>query len=242
MKLVATLPLIFLVAFSAWGQRGAGAGHAGAAHASASFSSGRSFSMSSPGAIRTYGGVPAYRPNLAASSRRMYTSPIGPPPFGGTQPVPGKRYPYPNPYPRTGYRPYYYSSGVYLVPGFLNYGYGYGYPDDSSYTDEQAAPAADVNAQAPPPDEAYQQAYSEVPARPPYQPQAAVPDQPQITLFFKDGRPPEQVQNYAVTQTTLYVLDGARRREIPIDEIDVAQTEKTNRDAGLDFELPAGAE
>jgi hypothetical protein len=134
---------------------------------------------------------------------------------------------------------------VYLGPGFLNYGYGY--PDDSSYSDQQAGPvAADVNAQAPVPDEAYQQAYADLPARPPYQPQAAaspeVPDQPQITLFFKDGRPPQQVQNYAVTRTTLYVLDGARRREIPLDEIDLAQTEKTNRDAGVDFELPAGAD
>ena len=88
--------------------------------------------------------------------------------------------------------------------------------------------------------------YADLPARPPYQPQAAapadVPDQPQITLFFKDGRPSQVVQNYAVTQTTLYVLDGARRREIPLDEIDVAQTEKTNRDAGVDFEIPAGVD
>ena len=187
------------------------------------------------------GSVPAYRPNLASPSRSMYTSPIGPPPFGGTQPVPGKRYPYPT----TRYRPYYYSRSVYLVPGFLNYGYGY--PDDFSYSDQQAGPAAaDVNAQAPVPDEAYQQAYAEVPARPPYQPQAAapadVPDQPQITLLFKDGRPPQQVQNYAVTQTTLYVLDGVKRREIPLDEIDLAQTEKTNRDAGVDFEIPAGVD
>ena len=50
------------------------------------------------------------------------------------------------------------------------------------------------------------------------------------------------MQNYAVTSTTLYVLDGERRRAIPLDEIDLPQTEKTNRDAGLDFEIPAGAE
>ena len=46
---------------------------------------------------------------------------------------------------------------------------------------------------------------------------------------------PQQVQNYAVTRTTLYALDGARRREIPLDEIDLPQTEKTNRDAGARF-------
>ncbi len=83
----------------------------------------------------------------------------------------------------------------------------------------------------------------QVPSRPAYQPQAApaaeVPDQPEITLLFKDGRAPQQVQNYAVTRTTLYVLDGAKRREIPLDELDLPQTEKTNRDAGLDFEVPS---
>ena len=105
----------------------------------------------------------------------------------------------------------------------------------------------DVNAQAPPPDSGYDEAYGQAPPpRPAYQPQAAapapIPDQPEITLLFKDGRPPQQVQNYAVTSTTLYVLDGERRREIPLDEIDLPQTEKTNRDAGLDFEIPAGAE
>src|SRR5271168_333906 len=126
MKLVSTLPLIFLVASSAWGQHGASAGHAGAGHASANFSSGRSFSMSSPGAVRTYGGAPAYRPSLAAPARSLYNSPIGPPPFGGTQPIPGRRYPYPT----NGYRPYYYR-GAYFYPGYLGYGgvYGYaGYP------------------------------------------------------------------------------------------------------------------
>jgi hypothetical protein len=242
MKLFSTLPLIFLVASSGWAQHGAPAGRGGGG-----FSSAHSFSMASPGPARMSGSVPAYRPNLASPSRTMYTSPIGPPPFGGTQPIPGKRYPYPT----TGHRPYYYSRGVYVVPGYVGYGYSgygyYGYPDDSSYDEQPVQPTApDMNAQATPPDEAYQQAYAEVPARPPYQPQAAapadVPDQPQITLLFKDGRPPQQVQNYAVTQTTLYVLDGVKRREIPLDEIDLAQTEKTNRDAGVDFEIPAGVD
>jgi hypothetical protein len=245
MKLVQASLLGFVVAATALGQRGAPAGHAGSAHASAGFSSGRSFSMSVPSAGHAYGSAPAYRPNLSAQPRSLYTSPIGPPPFGGTQPITGRRYPYPN----NGYRPYYHSRGVYLVPGFLNYGYGgygYGYPDDSYSGDQQQAAPADSYAQAPPPDSGYDEAYGQAPPRQPYQPQAApaaeVPDQPEITLLFKDGRTPQQVQNYAVTRTTLYVLDGAKRREIPLDELDLPQTEKTNRDAGLDFEVPAGAE
>lgn len=251
MKLVSTLPLIFLVASSAMGQHGA----ASAGHAGSVASAGRSFSMASPGFSRFSSSVPAYRPNLAAPARslyssRAYSSPIGPPPFGGTQPNPGKRYPYPT----NGYRPYY--RGAYVYPTYLGYGgfYGYpGYPDDSSY-DPPQPPAAyqdanyqDVNAQAPPDGGYYEQAYASAPpSRPAYQPEAPaatpIPDQPETTLLFKDGRPPQQVQNYAVTRTTLYVLDGARRREIPLDEIDLPQTEKTNRDAGLDFEIPAGAE
>jgi hypothetical protein len=136
---------------------------------------------------------------------------------------------------------------VYLAPGYLGYGYYGGYPDDSSsYSSGDQPQTASAYpgdyAQAQPPDSGYEP----VPARPPYQPEAApaapVPDQPQITLLFKDGRPPQQVQNYAVTNNTLYVLDGERRREIPLDEIDVPQTEKTNRDAGLDFEIPAGVD
>jgi len=241
MKLVATLPLIFLVASSAFGQRGGASG----GHAGPGASSGRSFSMASPGSSRSFSSVPAYRPNLAASARGLYSSPIGPPPFGGTQPNPGKRYPYPT----NGNRPYY--RGTYFYPAYLGYGgfYGYGYADDSSYDQSQPAQAyQDGNAQAPPPDSGYyDQTYVQAPpARPAYQPQAAaaapVPDQPETTLLFKDGRPPQQVQNYAVTRTTLYVLDGERRRAIPLDEIDLPQTEKTNRDSGLDFEVPSGAE
>jgi hypothetical protein len=243
MKLFSTLPLIFLVASSGLAQRGG----APAGHASSGFSSGRSFSMAPSGYSRPTGSVSAYRPNLAAPARSLYSSPIGPPPFGGTQPIPGKRYPYPT----NGYRSYY--RGAYFYPGYLGYGgvYGYaGYPDDSSYGDQsQSSPAyQDVNAQAPPPDNGYDESYGQAPPPPraAYQqqapPPAAIPDQPETTLLFKDGRPPQQVQNYAVTSTTLYVLDGERRRAIPLDEIDVPQTEKTNRDAGLDFEIPAGAE
>lgn len=241
MKPVFTLPLIFLAASSALAQHGGVAGHAAPAA-----SAPRSFSMASPGPIRSVGSAPAYRPNLASSQYRPnYTSPIGPPPFGGTQPITGRRYPYPVNGRRPYYSsPYYYGSGLYL--GYP--GYGYGYSDDSSYTDQPQAAAPvypDAYAQAQMPDAGYDQ-----PQRPPYDPQtqlssqpsAPPADQPEITLLFKDGRPPQQVQNYAVTRTTLYVLDGPKRREIPLDDIDLPQTEKTNRDAGLDFEIPAGVD
>ncbi len=188
MKLVSTLPLIFLIASSALGQRGGvSAGHTGAVAAS-----GHSFSMVSPGPSHSPAGVAAYHPNLGASAHSLYSSPaysspIGPPPFGGTQPNPGKRYPYPT----NGNRSYY-SRGAYFYPTYLGYGgfYGYaGYADDSSYGDQpQPAPAyqdtnyQDMTAQAaPPPDSSYgensaQANYGQGPApRPAYQPQAAAP-------------------------------------------------------------------
>ena len=58
-----------------------------------------------------------------------------------------------------------------------------------------------------------------------------------VTLVFKDGRAPETIHNYALTRTTLYVTDG-RSREIPVAALDLAATERVNRAAGVDFQLP----
>ena len=63
------------------------------------------------------------------------------------------------------------------------------------------------------------------------------PSQDALTLVFADGRPSVQIHNYMLTRTTLYVLD-AHRRDIPLDELDLAATAKVNRDAGIDFRLP----
>jgi hypothetical protein len=87
--------------------------------------------------------------------------------------------------------------------------------------------------------------------RPAYQPgtasAAAVPaapagDEDAVTLIFKDGRPAEHIHNYAMTRTTLYVQEDQHHREIPIDELDLAATEKANREAGVSFEVPEEAQ
>jgi hypothetical protein len=62
--------------------------------------------------------------------------------------------------------------------------------------------------------------------------------QPATTLIFKDGRPPLEVHNYALTDRTLYALDGDSRREIPLSLVDVPATVEANRKAGIDFALP----
>jgi hypothetical protein len=59
-----------------------------------------------------------------------------------------------------------------------------------------------------------------------------------VTLVFKDGRPPEQIHNYLLTRTTLYVRDQQHHRDIPLDQLDLAATQKVNHDAGVDFQLP----
>jgi hypothetical protein len=59
-----------------------------------------------------------------------------------------------------------------------------------------------------------------------------------VTLVFRDGRPNEQVHNYLLTATTLSVLDRDRRN-IPVDQIDIAETERLNRESGVDFSLPS---
>jgi hypothetical protein len=89
-------------------------------------------------------------------------------------------------------------------------------------------------------------------ALPPYPPQYPQPPQagyaaPQVpardpapeeavTLVFKDGRPAEQIHNYMLTRTTLYVRDQ-HHREIALDQLDLAATKKANKDAGVDFQL-----
>jgi hypothetical protein len=58
-----------------------------------------------------------------------------------------------------------------------------------------------------------------------------------VTLVFKDGRPSETIHNYALTRTTLYVTDG-KPQEIPVADLNLAATEKVNREAGVKFQLP----
>jgi hypothetical protein len=62
---------------------------------------------------------------------------------------------------------------------------------------------------------------------------------PKVTLIFKDGRPPIQIQNYAMTQTKVFVRDEGMERDISINDLDVAATRAANDQAGVDFELPA---
>jgi hypothetical protein len=61
-----------------------------------------------------------------------------------------------------------------------------------------------------------------------------------VTLVFKDGSPTEEIHNYLLTRTTLYVQDE-HRREIPVDDLDLGATQKINKSNGVDFQLPGSS-
>lgn len=163
-------------------------------------------------------------------------------------------------------RPYgssYRARGSYLYPGFGGWlGPGLlGYPGDLGPYDDgtygASAPPGDYQAQPVGPDVPLQ---SDTAQNYPVQNDGAQQDQPRIpyqrgpalhpapepaneeavTLVFRDGRAPEQIHNYLLTRTTLYVQD-ARRREIPLNQLDLVATQRVNQDAGVDFRVPEEA-
>ena len=144
---------------------------------------------------------------------------------------------------RTPYRPPYRrenhfgSGGPYVYnPYFPGYPYLLDYPDDGDYDDSSASQGylsqgyASESQPEPPPLPAW-------PSSNPPQPTAVSESGEPVTIVFNDGRLAEQIHNYLLTPTTLYILDQ-HRQEIPIDSLDLAATEKVNRDAGVDFSLP----
>jgi len=63
------------------------------------------------------------------------------------------------------------------------------------------------------------------------------PEQP-LTVIFKNGRAPVKMQNYMMTTKVLTDLDSQHYEQIPLDEIDVAATQRANSAAGVGFEVP----
>jgi hypothetical protein len=173
------------------------------------------------------------RPGMAVRGNR---NPYGRPPYTGS-------WRYRRPYvPRYGA-----AIGYYGIPGYSVYGgdIGPGYADTGS----DDAPVSQDNSmlaepgQAAPGDDEQQPDDRELPPWPYGQAGANLPQAPaspasedSVTLIFKDGRPPEQIHNYILTGTTLYV--GGHHADIPVEELDLAATIKVNRDAGVDFRLP----
>jgi hypothetical protein len=198
------------------------------AHAAPAFRGG--FSTSPP---RSFTGAPRYtaRGPLSATPRFLGGAPRSvsrPSYYYGSD---SNRRPYPSRY-RYGVP---YLGAGWIAPDYLDSGY-LGYPDTTAYDDSQAPPNPDAGYDYPPSNQP-------LPA-PPYQSFAGpthtsqpLAEEDAVTLIFRDGRPPEQIHNYALTPTTLYVRDQ-HHRDIPLDQLDLDATQKVNHDAGVDFQLP----
>jgi hypothetical protein len=208
------------------------------AHAAPAFHGG--FTASAPG---SFTGAPRYTGRSPLSSAPHF--PAGN--FGSSHNYYYGPARYRRPYPsRYGYGVPYLGLG-WIAPGYLNSGYldsgypdsGYpGYQDTTTYDDSQAPPNY-AGYDNPPPDQAQPVLAPPYPsyAQPQHAPSQPLADEDAVTLIFKDGRPPEQIHNYAMTRTTLYVRDQ-HHRDIPLNQLDFDATQKANRDVGVDFQLP----
>ncbi|HYK34557.1 hypothetical protein [Alloacidobacterium sp.] len=254
MRWVLTASLIAgLVVAPVSAQRGTSTGYAGgfsashgfpAPHMSGGFGSGSHFASPPVMSRMNFNTPPQYRwstfgnrPSYSPSGNRY--SPPAPDWHHGKHTYPISRY-------RQPYVPYFYARSTYLVPGLLNSYWDY--PYSSEYSDDQTAsyPAQSQvennNDYGPETAQYDPQQMQDVPPPPPDS-GGPTPQAP-LTLIFKDGHS-QQIRNYAMTRTTLYVLDevgSGRRPEIPLDEINVSATEKTNQAAGVDFAVPIGAD
>jgi len=141
------------------------------------------------------------------------------------------------------YVPYYYG-GAY-------YGWDNGYNDDYPYTGYipgtfDKYPGYPYPAQyAPPP------YYSSLPPQVNNTPEPQPPQRQRsnqrsndefsepTVLVFRDGHR-EEIANYAIMGSTIFVLAGSHSR-IPIAELDVPATERVNQDHGVDFHVPTKA-
>ncbi|WP_263365302.1 hypothetical protein [Edaphobacter bradus] len=147
-------------------------------------------------------------------------------------------------------RPFFFASSTYLWPywpywlGYPEFnGYNNGYYNNGYYNGDPNAstPVASQNAQYDSEDKDNAPTQSNGPAyQTPYVPPAP---EPELTVIFKDGHS-LKIRNYALTASTLIVLDrvsSEHQNLIPLDEVDVSATQRTARDAGLDFTPPSGS-
>lgn len=149
------------------------------------------------------------------------------------------------------FNPYLYSPYFLSYPDSLDYSDG---QDDNSYVSPGYPPddsASQPNPVAGYPPQPADQGQQDLPPWPSYNPppppatapetKSVVPESvASVTIVFNDGRPPQQIHNYVITPTTLYIFDK-QRHEIPLDHLDLVATAKANRDAGVDFNLPVPA-
>jgi len=254
MRFAAVALVVVGLAFPACAQRGGG-GHGGggfAGHSAGAFHGGFAAPRSSGGmAGRSYGNTryPArsFRANPNSNFRSGFRAPYSRVPYNQRYASGGERYR--RPYSSGHRAPFFF----YPIPDWIGLGPLGCDPDAMIYDDDSdecmqqpddsdqpmiyGGDQGDQGEPLPPPPD--QPQYAPPAYRLPAQPRSTPLPTNEIatTIVFKDGRPPEQIHNYALTQTTLFVLDQ-QHRDIPLDQVDLAATEKTNRDVGVEFQVP----
>ena len=76
------------------------------------------------------------------------------------------------------------------------------------------------------------------------QPSEALPadtSAPATVLIFRD-RHQQEVQNYAIVGSTLWVFGEQRTQKVPLSDLDIAATTKANDEHGVDFRIPGFGE
>jgi len=197
---------------------------------------------------RVFNASPTYRRNTLIPSGGVSR----PRSFGNRHgsPLQNWRHTYGGRYRRP-YARYFYANSTYLVPGLLNsywdYPDGFNANDGTPYFNQQ--PIQDNNYFQPDPAPGSGDQGQRSGQGPEYRSKDVPPPPPSaseplplaaLTLIFKDGHS-QQIHNYAMTRTKIYVLDDAaagRTLEIPLNTIDLQATEETNRQAGVDFSIP----
>lgn len=102
-----------------------------------------------------------------------------------------------------------------------------------NYQSDQNGPAPDY---PPYPNQGYAAPNQIAPAA------AAAPSSAQpLTVIFKSGRSPVEIQNYMITAKVLTILDSEHYEQIPLDEINLAATQNFNKVAGVNFQVPSSA-
>ncbi len=175
--------------------------------------------------FNNYGSSEQPQPEPQPEYGSAYPEPQPQPGYGYPQPVPAyPAYPEPQPVPQGAYAYPAAPPGYEAVPQPM-----------PAYPEPQPVPQGAYAYPAVPP--GYEAVPQPMPAAPQmqYVPGSATT----VILIYKDGRPPEQIQNYLATRSTLTVLDGGRRREIPLSDLNIPATVSANRQTGVDFQLPS---
>ena len=133
----------------------------------------------------------------------------------------------------------------------FNCGWGWGWPwwwdSDSSYDQDQERDpefADEMNRQSLEEPRERRQEDQDSYARSGPQPRSredarADPPAPSTVLVFRDQHR-QEIQNYAITGTTLTAFAPQRTQRISLADLDIPATTKANDDRGVDFRVPGG--